>query len=177
MARRRTSRRSTTNRRGSALLARFVLLACVLAASAQAQTGVGFDPSKETAIDAERVERLSGGERLIGEGGITITQPGVILKADRMEISFLPGTTEIAELIAVGKVRYANVAGDAIAGERAHYRAAENTMVVTGDVVVLQGGQVATGDELTYNTETGAMTMTSAPGGRVRGLIPNRTSE
>lgn len=144
----------------------------MLTATAHAQSGVGFDPSQETAIDAERVERFEGGNRMVGSGGITITQPGVILKAVRMEITFVPGTSEIANLIATGRVRYANIEGDAIAGERAVYDADTNQLTVTGDVVVLQGGQVATGGELVYNTETGAMTMTSAPGGRVRSLIP-----
>lgn len=149
-------------------------LLVLAAAGAQAQSGLGFDPSKRTAIDAARVERLEAGARLIGEGGVTISQPGVILKAERMEITLVPGTSEIRELLAIGTVRYANVEGDAIAGGLAIYRAEDNTLTVTGDVVVLQDGQVATGDQLVYNTETGATTMTSVPGGRVRGLLPNR---
>ncbi|MEM9837950.1 MAG: LptA/OstA family protein [Pseudomonadota bacterium] len=153
---------------------RAAFVALLLTAPAYAQSGVGFDPSEETAIDAERVERFEGGNRMVGSGGITITQPGVILKAERMEITFIPGTSEIDNLIAIGKVRYANVDGDAIAGARAVYRANDDQLTVTGDVVVLQGGQIATGNELVYNTDTGAMTMTSGPGGRVRSLIPKK---
>ncbi|MEM1380465.1 MAG: LptA/OstA family protein [Pseudomonadota bacterium] len=159
------------------MVLRFAIAALFLGASAQAQTGMGFDPSKETVIDAERVER-DGPGRLLGQGDqngqMAISQPGVILKADRMEILVVPETNAIRQLTATGKVRYANANGDAIAGEKAVYQADANRLIVTGDVVVLQGGQIATGQELIYDTETGAMTMTSGPGGRVRGLLPQR---
>lgn len=143
----------------------------LIMSAATAQTSVGFDPSKPTEIDGGRVERLEGGRVLIGEGQMRIAQPGVVLTAARMEITIDPVTSEIERLVATGRVRYANVEGDAIAGDRAVYTAAENRLDVGGNVVVLQGQQVATSDSLTYNTITGAMVMSSNPGGRVRGLL------
>jgi lipopolysaccharide transport protein LptA len=132
---------------------------------------IGFDPNKRTKIDAERVERGPGGRTMIGEGGVTISQPGVVLQAERMELFVDPATNAIERVIATGRVRYANVTGDAIAGMRAVYVAAENSLTVTGDVVVLQEDQIATAEVLIYNVETGAMTMRSGPSTRVRGLI------
>lgn len=141
------------------------------ASEAAAQDAVGFDPSKPTEIDGGRVERLEGGRILIGEGNMRIAQPGVVLTAARMEITIDPATSEVERLVATGRVRYANVEGDAIAGDRAVYTASDNLLEVGGNVVVLQGQQVATSDTLTYNTITGAMVMSSNPGSRVRGLL------
>ena len=131
----------------------------------------GFDPAKPTAIDAERSEWFDGGSRIILEEGVQISQPGIILTADQMEIEFVPGTQEIKQLTAIGRVRYATADGNAIAGDRALYSGSEALLTVTGNVVVVQQTQVATGDQLIYNTETGAIRMTGGEEGRVRALI------
>jgi lipopolysaccharide export system protein LptA len=154
----------------SSIIALFFALTCVGSAFAQSAP-VGFDPDKPTEIDAERAERRPGGEEWVGEGSVRISQPGVVLTADRMVVKIDSNTNEIRGVEATGRVRYANVNGDAIAGNRARYDAAKQTLVVSGEVVLLQGPQVATADELTYNTVTGAMVMSNRPGGRVRGLF------
>lgn len=150
------------------VIAPFVVLAAMSFASAQ-EGPVGFDPKKRTNIDAGRVERI--GQTMFAEGQVTITQPGVIITADQMEVTLIEGTSEVEKLIATGRVRYASISGDAVAGERAVFTAADNTLIVTENVVLVQETQVATGDQLVYNTLTGAVVMTAAPGGRVRGLL------
>ncbi|MEM9809859.1 MAG: LptA/OstA family protein [Pseudomonadota bacterium] len=159
-------------------LVRFLLIVlCAMGtASAQLSGGVGFDTSKPSEIDAERVERKDGGLTWVGEGAVRVSQPGVVLTADKMIISLNPETNEIDEIEALGRVRYANVEGDAIAGDYAKFMATQNNLTVTGHVVVLQGPQVATSDRLTYNTVTGAMVMSTEPGGRVRGLFAGEGS-
>lgn len=152
------------------MLFRALIIAGLLFTAAQAQT-VSFDPKKPTEIDAERAEVLKNGDHYILEGAVSVSQPGVILTADRMDVFRRAGTSEIQRVVASGRVRYASVTGDAIAGDEAIYVAAESTLVVSGNVVVLQQGQVATAEELTYNTETGGMVMKSGDGKRVRGLF------
>lgn len=143
-----------------------------MAGVAAAQQGpVGFDPGKPTELDAERAELLEGGNKVLAEGDVRISQPGVVLTADRMDVYFVTGTREIDRLVAVGRVRYASVSGDAVAGDRAVYTAADSLLTVSGNVVVLQDSQVATAETLTYNTATGAMVMTGGEGRRVRGLF------
>ncbi|MEM1289651.1 MAG: LptA/OstA family protein, partial [Pseudomonadota bacterium] len=115
-----------------------------------------------------------GGSRYLAEGNVVITQPGVILRAQRMELTIDPESNEIELLVARGRVRYATVEGDAVAGEYARYSASNDLLVVRTNVVILQEGQVATGDQLVYNTVTGAAEMTGGEGGRVRGLIPGK---
>ncbi|MEO1657378.1 MAG: LptA/OstA family protein [Pseudomonadota bacterium] len=151
-----------------------VRLFLVLALSwshAWAQGGVGFDSEKPSEIDAARVERKDAGLTWIGEGDVRVSQPGVVLTADEMIIKLSAETGEIESIEAMGSVRYANVQGDALAGDHAFFEAGGNQLTVTGSVVVLQGPQVATADKLTYNTITGAMVMSTEPGGRVRGLF------
>ncbi|GGY45337.1 LptA/OstA family protein [Parvularcula lutaonensis] len=151
------------------MLIRALIIAGLLFTAAEAQT-VSFDPNKPTEVDGDRAELLGGGEHVILEGNVSISQPGVILTADRMDV-FRDADGDLQRVEAAGRVRYAAVTGDAIAGDRAIYFATENRLVVQGNVVVLQQGQVATAEELTYNTETGAMVMTGGDGRRVRGLL------
>lgn len=159
------------------------MVAClaVSAAAAAQEQGFGFDPDVPVAIDAERLERFEGGQRLLlsgkDGGSATVSQPGVILAAQTMELFLVPGTNSIDRLVATGRVRYANAGGDAVAGDRAVFVEADSLLTVSGNVVVLQGTQVATADTLTYDTETGATVMTAAPGRRVRGLFENQGSD
>ncbi len=148
------------------------VLALLLGAWVQGAGPTGFDPaSKLTEIDAARSEYLDGGKRVISEGAVRVTQPGVILTADRIEVTFVEDTREIEEVLALGRVRYATITGDAIAGDRALYIAADSTFTVTGNVVVAQEAQVSTGEQLIYNTQTGSILMTGGENGRVRALI------
>lgn len=160
------------------MLVRLLLVALFAIAPAAAQDIVGFHPSKTTDFAADgRAERFDGGSRVIAEGNVVVSQPGVVLKADKMDATIDLATNAIVKIIATGNVRYATVAGDAIAGQQAVYDAELNTFTVTEDVVLLQDGQVATGEQLIYNTVTGAATMTAGPDGRVRGLIPSKQGD
>lgn len=150
---------------------RLLLVLALGWAPAWAQVGVGFDSQKPSEIDAARVERTDAGLTWIGEGDVRVSQPGVVLTADKMVIRLTEDTGEIESIEATGSVRYANVQGDALAGDYAFFESEKNVLTVTGSVVVLQGPQVATADKLTYNTLTGAMVMSTEPGGRVRGLF------
>ncbi|MEM6746032.1 MAG: LptA/OstA family protein [Pseudomonadota bacterium] len=150
---------------------RLILVLALCWGHAWAQVGVGFDSEQPSEIDAARVERMDAGLTWIGEGDVRVSQPGVVLTADEMVIKLSAETGEIESIEATGSVRYANVQGDALAGDYAFFEAARSVLTVTGSVVVLQGQQVATADKLTYNTLTGAMVMSTEPGGRVRGLF------
>jgi lipopolysaccharide export system protein LptA len=140
---------------------------------------VTFDPDAETVFDADRVEIVQGeggGSQLNADGNVLISQPGVILTSDKMIVFQAEGSEELQRLVATGRVRYASVSGDAIAGDAAEYRAFDQTLTVSGNVVLLQDGQVATGSRLIYNVETGEMSLTAEPGSRVKGLLPQRAS-
>jgi len=61
-----------------------------------------------------------------------------------------------------------------IRGDRAVYTTGNDTIVVTGDVILTQGQNVLTGSSLTYNTRTGSAQVEGAPtpsGRRVQGVF------
>ena len=83
------------------------------------------------------------------------------------------GATERME--AEGEVFY--VTPDrTVRGDKAVYTAASDTVVVTGDVILVQGKNVATGERLTLNNKTGEAHLESSvrgrnKPGRVRGVF------
>ena len=51
------------------------------------------------------------------------------------------------------------------------YEASSDTITLTGDVVLKQDKNVATGDRLVIDQKTGHTTLTSGPNTRVRGVF------
>ncbi|MBB4659350.1 LptA/OstA family protein [Parvularcula dongshanensis] len=143
-------------------------LLCVPAAAQQPFAGLSSD--EPISVDAQRCDALQREDRVICTGEVMIAQGPALLTADRMEITFAPGTQDFTRIEGEGRVRYAS-GEDAISGRAGVFDAATSTITVTGDVVVVQGEQVITGDRLVYNTETGALSFSAADGGRVRGLF------
>ena len=58
-----------------------------------------------------------------------------------------------------------------IRSDRAVFTPANDTIVLTGDVILTQGQNVMTGGRLTYNTRTETAQMDGPAGGRVRGVF------
>ena len=75
---------------------------------------------------------------------------------------------ERPELEASGNV-YFVTPEQTIRGDRAVYTPANDTIVLTGDVILTQGQNVMTGGRLTYTTRTEAAQMDGA--GRVQGVF------
>lgn len=150
-----------------------LLAALILAAPAAAQTtGIGFgagdfdgDAPVEVAADALSVDQASGRAVLTGE--VAIAQGDLRLSAGRVVVAYATGAARRIERIeATGGVLI--VAGDdAAEGEAATYMPASGEIVMTGDVVVTQGGATLAGDRLEVNLETGAGAVT----GRVRTVL------
>ena len=153
---------------GSILLAA-TLIALPRAAAAQ-QGGIGGEAGAPITLEADRCDLLDQQEETVCEGSVRIAQGSALLTSDKVTLRFFEGTQDPRYIEGEGRLRYANGA-DAIGGNRGVFDAATNTVTVTGDVVVVQGEQVLTGERLTYNTLTGALSFSAAEGGRVRGLF------
>ena len=153
------------------LIALPLAAALTSAASAQVQTPrIGLQSDAPIDLDAESCDAFQAEDRVVCTGDVVVAQGPALLTAQRMEIRFKPGTQEFSRIEGEGGMRYAS-GPDAISGETGVFDSATSTVTVTGDVVVVQGEQVITGERLVYNTATGALSFSAAPGGRVRGLF------
>ena len=104
-------------------------------------------------------------------GRAELTQGDNRIRADRVEGTISNG--DLSRVEASGNV-YFVTPEQTIRGDRAVYTPANDTIILTGDVILTQGQNVMTGGRLTYNTRTEAAQMDGA--GRVQGVFyPERS--
>ena len=102
-------------------------------------------------------------------GRAELTQGDSRIRADRVEGTISNG--DLTRVEATGDV-YFVTPEQTIRGDRAVYTPANDTIVLTGDVILTQGENVMTGGRLTYNTRTEAAEMDGAgENGRVQGVF------
>ncbi|QDH74480.1 LptA/OstA family protein [Brevundimonas sp. M20] len=90
------------------------------------------------------------------------------IRADRVEGAITNGSLTRVE--ASGSV-YFVTPEQTIRGDRAVYTPANDTIVLTGDVILTQGENVITGSRLVYNTRTESAQMEGGSNGRVQGVF------
>lgn len=90
------------------------------------------------------------------------------IRADRVEGAITNGALSRVE--ASGSV-YFVTPQQTIRGDRAVYTPNNDTIVLTGDVILTQGENVITGARLVYNTRTETAQMEGGSGGRVQGVF------
>lgn len=101
-------------------------------------------------------------------GRAELTQGDSRIRADRVEGTISDG--DLTRVEATGNV-YFVTPEQTIRGDRAVYTPANDTIVLTGDVILTQGENVMTGASLTYNTRTEAAQMDGGSNGRVQGVF------
>jgi lipopolysaccharide export system protein LptA len=107
-------------------------------------------------------------EALSLRGRAELTQGDSRIRADRVEGAIRNG--DLTRVEASGNV-YFVTPEQTIRGDRAVYTPANDTIVLTGDVILTQGENVMTGASLTYNTRTEAAQMDGGSNGRVQGVF------
>ena len=109
-------------------------------------------------------------------GRAELTQGDSRIRANRVEGTIADGTLTRVE--ATGDV-YFVTPEQTIRGDRAVYTPANDTIVLSGDVILTQGENVMTGGRLTYNTRTEAAEMDGGgQNGRVQGVFyPERSGD
>ncbi|MFC7377208.1 LptA/OstA family protein [Brevundimonas sp. GCM10030266] len=101
-------------------------------------------------------------------GRAELTQGDSRIRADAIEAGLNGGTLNRVE--ASGSV-YFVTPEQTIRGDRAVYTPNNDTIVLTGDVIMTQGENVITGSRLVYNTRTESAQMEGGSGGRVQGVF------
>ncbi len=102
------------------------------------------------------------------QGRAELTQGDNRIRADNIEAGLDGGTLNRVE--ASGSV-YFVTPEQTIRGDRAVYTPNNDTIILTGDVILTQGDNVITGARLVYNTRTEAAQMQGGSGGRVQGVF------
>lgn len=163
--------------------------------AAQAQQAVPFDGLKlsdskdPVSIDAEKLEINDKESVAVFTGNVLVKQGDIMLRAGRMQVFYGKpkegddkakggigglsgaglGAGGIEKLLVDGKV-YLKSGTQVATGDAGTYDAKAQTMVLTGQKVVLSDGDnIATGCKLTANTQTGKAFLESCKGqsGRV----------
>ena len=148
----------------AAAVAALVFASPVLAAQQSAPDNEIID------IASDYCEILQAERKSICTGNVRVVRGDAVLSAPKMTVFQGEGESGVDRIIAEGGVRYARP-GEAISGDMAVYDDAEGTIVVTGDVLITQGRQVARGAKLIYDIDTQRTQLFGEPGGRVRGLF------
>ncbi|MDK8873573.1 lipopolysaccharide transport periplasmic protein LptA [Paracoccus sp. SSJ] len=148
-----------------------VILSLVLAAGAALGQAAGFGNAQdikqpvEVTADALTVDQKTG--RATFSGNVLIGQGAMRLSADSVTVTYAQGDQRrISALHAEGNVTLAS-GEDAAEAQAADYDVETGTIVLTGDVLLTQGGNLLAGDKVTVNLESG----TANASGRVRSVL------
>ena len=142
-------------------------LALAFSAGASAQLAQSETCSEPLDIAGDQLEGINN--QAVLTGNVIVIQCDAVLTTARLEYS-QNDAGALETLTAIGAVRYSNLE-DAISGDRAVYNEKGASITFTGDVAVVQGKQILTGERLVYWLNSGKFTFTAAPGERVRGVF------
>lgn len=154
-------------------------LACLAAAPAMAPAQEGGAARVELAqqdsglpveITADRLRLDRAANMAVFEGNVSAEQGALRLTADRVEVEYGTdedtGKTRVRRVRAIGHVVMIQQRPDAPGAEpdvaeagQAEYDLDSATLVMSEDVMLVQGQSVITGDRLTYRVDTGEAVM------------------
>jgi len=175
--------RLTALRACAAVLVALVLAPTALISASLAQIG---DSRLPLDIEADHSELFNPENRAVWTGNVNVVQGTSSLRADRIEVFFDGQSTgsgptgnlgNIERIVATGNVFYTTPEQRA-RGDRGVYLLAEETITLTGDVVITQGEDVFTATRFVTDLVTGNSSFGEAgDGARVRMVIHPRGNE
>ncbi|HEX7800467.1 MAG TPA: LptA/OstA family protein, partial [Asticcacaulis sp.] len=124
-------------------------LAAAAAQPAQAQVSPQGGPIM---VGSDTASMNQADHTQVLDGRVEIVQNDARLRADHVVMTYLPGQTDnsfgpIDTIVATGNIYYVRP-DSTVKGDKAVYTKSDDTMVVTGDVVLTQGQNVMTGNKL-----------------------------
>ncbi|GLK53156.1 LptA/OstA family protein [Maricaulis virginensis] len=175
--------RLTALRACAAALVALALAPTVLTSASLAQIG---DSRLPLDIEADHSELFNPENRAVWTGNVNVVQGTSSLRADRIEVFFDGQSTgsgptgnlgNIERIVATGNVFYTTPEQRA-RGDRGVYLLAEETITLTGDVVITQGEDVFTATRFVTDLVTGNSSFGEAGDGeRVRMVIHPRGND
>ena len=174
----------TRGRRGALCLVLAASLISAVGGIAHAQGRNGpLSGSGPVDIAADELEVVDAENRAVWKGNVNAIQNGARMTTPLLNVYFAQGTRastdaaggSIERMEADGPVYYATQTQNA-RGNHATYLATNNTVTITGQVVLVQGQNVVQGDKLVIDTTTNKATWAKSSN-RVRGVFyPNQGS-
>lgn len=150
-----------------ALAAALVLVPAMAAAQAQiALSGLSADPGAPLEVTAESLSIDQNARSAVFSGGVVISQGDMRIAAGSAEVHYSEETGEIARLVLSGGVTFVTAAEEAEAA-RAEYDLTSGVLVLSGDVLLSQGPNALSADEMHVNLRDGTAQMQ----GQVRTLF------
>lgn len=149
----------------------FALICLVAASPALAQSvtfgGLRANPEAPVEVSADKFEVDNQTGLAVFSGEVVVIQADMRLSAARLDVEYVAGDqSKIKTLRASGGVTMATLQEAAEARE-AVYDVGAGTLVLSGDVMLTQGGNVLTGNTLNVNLVTGKGQMD----GRVKTIL------
>lgn len=165
-----------------------VALALALASPAIAQefggAFTGFSPTSEEPIqiEADRLEVRDEEKLAIYQGNVTVRQGDTLLKSAELHVFYSGGgqgagaapSASLQRIIANGRV-IVQSQNKTASGDEAVFEMADETITLTGNVVLTEDENIVRGDKLVVNLKSGEAQM---QGGRVQTiLVPGRMQD
>ena len=141
-------------------------------------TGFSTNSDEPIQIEADRLEVRDEEKRAVYRGNVTVRQGETLLKAAELEVFYsgggdMPGGSggSLERVVANGRV-IVQSRNRTASGDEAVFEMAEETIVLTGNVVLTEDENILRGDRLVVDLRTGEAQM---QGGRVQTiLVPGR---
>jgi lipopolysaccharide export system protein LptA len=141
----------------------------------EAFSGLGVSSEDPIQFEAESLEVREQERVAIFTGNVIVRQNETVLNTARLVVTYAGensgGAQQVRRLDAEGNVLVTSGQQTA-SGDKAVFDTEANTIVVTGNVVLTQGGNVIRGPRLVINIDSGQARM---EGGRVQMLIEPRS--
>ncbi len=162
------------NKRILATVAGLILVAAGGAAIAQVSKQGG-----PVQVGADQMHSEQSTHTMFLDGRVEILQDNARLRADHAKIVYATEGGDIISMEATGNIYYVTQGAQneqtVMKGDAAVYTKSEDTMVVTGDVILQQGQSVMSGNRLVSQVSKGITTMDAK--GRVTGVFyPNKSA-
>lgn len=137
-------------------------------------TGLTADPTQPIEVEADElsVDQTTG--VAVFSGNVRVKQGELRVTAPKATLTYNEDRSEIQTVHLEGGVTLTNGV-EVVQGQDAVYTVPDGVVVLTGDVIVTQGGSTIAGPRLTYNLQAGSGVM---DGGRVQSVfVPGSDAE
>lgn len=152
-----------------------VLTLALVASGSEAQQKIAFgaleqDTTQPVQVAADQLAVNNADGTAVFSGNVVVTQGEMKLAAGEVKVTYGTDKKNIQALVASGGVTVTNL-GDAAEAKEAVYTIDSGVIVLSGDVLLTQGGSAMAGQKLSINLKDGTgvmegrVTTTFQPGG------------